>query len=232
MGLAQGELGRLGMTAEIAAQLCAAMAERDGLILIAGPPGSGRSTTVQTAVDAEPLALAVGEICDAAGAGSVIATAATAPTLARIDAAHSVEAISRLRELRIDPFTIASKVRAVFAQRLTRRLCPDCRVPAQASARTSALLGFDPGTFLYEPGGCRGCEGTGYRGRIGLFEGFRVDGAIQRLIGMDGDEAVIASHAFRDRPNLAGAARAMLRQGLIGAEDAVSLSRVAVRELV
>jgi general secretion pathway protein E len=127
---------------------------------------------------------------------------------------------------------IAAGLRLVIAQRLARRLCPQCREPAQAGANVSAQLGFDPGTFVYMPRGCGACDGSGYRGRIGLFEALPVEGAIRRLVGMDGDEAVIASHAFRDRPNLSGAARFMVRQGLIGAEEAVLLSRTPVRELV
>jgi general secretion pathway protein E len=151
--------------------------------------------------------------------------------LAPVQAGHAVGAIARLREHRIDPLTIAATLRLATAQRLARRLCRQCREPVQADGSVSALLGFDPGTFLYAPRGCPSCEG-GYRGRIAVFEALPIDGAIRRLVRMGGDEAVIASHAYRDRPNLSGAARFMVRQGLIGAEDAVFLARTPVRALV
>jgi len=232
MRFADDAFGRLGMAESVAATLREALAARHGLILIAGPAGSGRSATLEAALAASPEALVAGEISDRADAEAAVRAAPSRLILATIRGGHAVGAIARLRELRIDPFTLAAGLKLVIAQRLARRLCPECRTPEQAGANVSALLGFDPGTFVYVPRGCARCDGSGYRGRIGLFEALPVDGTIRRLIGMDGDEAVIASHAFRDRPNLSGAARAMVRQGLIGAEEAVFLSRTPVRELV
>jgi general secretion pathway protein E len=235
MRFADDAFGRLGMTEATRAPLRAALAARRGLILVAGPDGSGRSATLDAALGEAPEAMIVGEICDRAGAEAAVRAASSRLVLAAIQAGHAVGAISRLREYRIDPLIIAAGLRLAIAQRLARRLCPECREPQQADGNVSALLGFDPGTFVYVPRGCRGCRGcagSGYRGRIGLFEALPVEGAIRRLIGMDGDEAVIASHAFRDRPSLSGAARAMVRQGLIAAEEAVFLSRTPMRELV
>jgi len=224
-------LGRLGMTEGASAPFREALAAPHGLILVAGPEGSGRSATIEAALGEAPEAALAGEIRDRASAAEAIGAANSRLVLAPIQAGHAVAAITRLRDFRIDPFTIAAGLRLVIAQRLARRLCPQCREPAQAGANVSALLGFDPGTFVYMPRGCGACEGSGYRGRIGLFEALPVEGTIRRLIGMDGDEAVIASHAFRDRPNLSGAARELVRHGLIGAEDAVLLARTPVREL-
>lgn len=232
MRFADDALGRLGMTEAASAPFREALAARQGLILVAGPDGSGRSATIDAALGEAPGAMIAGEICDRASAEAAVRAASSHLVLATVQAGHAVGAITRLRDYRIDPFTIAATLRLVIAQRLARRLCPQCREPEQASGNVSALLGFDPGTFVYVPRGCRSCEGSGYRGRIGLYEALPVEGAIRRLVGMDGDEAVIASHAFRDRPNLSGGARFMVRQGLIGAEEAVFLSRTPVRELV
>jgi general secretion pathway protein E len=232
MRFADDAFGRLGMTEAAHVPLREALAVRQGLILVAGPDGSGRSATLEAARGEAPEALIAGEIKDRASAEAAVRAASSDLVLATVQAGQAVGAISRLRDYRIDPFTIAATLRLVIAQRLARRLCPECREPAEAGANVSALLGFDPGTFVYVPRGCRNCAGNGYRGRIGLFEALPVEGAIRRLIGMGGDEAVIASHAYRDRPNLSGAARAMVRHGLIGAEEAVFLSRTPVRELV
>jgi general secretion pathway protein E len=127
--------------------------------------------------------------------------------------------------MKIEPFLLASTLRAVIAQRLVRRLCPSCRQPVQATGSVSALLGFDSGTVIYEARGCSECGGSGYRGRIGVFEAVRIDDTIRRLINGGGDEAVIASHAFRNTPNLASAARALVREGVTTAEEAVRVSR-------
>ncbi len=84
---------------------------------------------------------------------------------------------------------------------------------------------FDPGTIVYEPVGCAGCEGTGFKGRIGVFEAIRVDDTIRRLINDGGDEAIIARHAFLHAPNLGSAARRMVRAGQTTPEEAVRVSR-------
>lgn len=231
MRFANDALGRLGMTEGASALLREALGAPHGLILVAGPDGSGRAATIAAAREEAHGATVAAEICDRASAEAAVRAASSRLVLAAVQAGHAVGAISRLRDYRIDPFTIASTLRLAIAQRLARRLCSECRAPEQADGNVSAMLGFDPGTFVYVPRGCRACEGEGYLGRIGLFEALPVEGAIRRLVGTGGDEAVIASHGFRDRPTLGAVARALVRQGLIGAEEAIVLSRTPVREL-
>src|SRR4028119_257669 len=109
--------------------------------------------------------------------------------------------------MKIEPFLLASTLRAVIAQRLVRRLCPVCREPVEAAGSVSALLGFAPGTVIYQARGCGECGNSGYKGRIGVFEAVRVDDTIRRLINAGGDEAAIAAHAFRNAASLAVSAR-------------------------
>jgi general secretion pathway protein E len=106
-----------------------------------------------------------------------------------------------------------------------RRLCQHCREPVQADKSASALLGFDPGTIVYHARGCTECNGTGYKGRIGVFEAIRVDDTVRRLINDGGDESLIARHAFLNAPNLGSAARALVRDGQTTAEEAIRISR-------
>ena len=73
--------------------------------------------------------------------------------------------------------------------------------------------------------GCPACGGTGFKGRVGVFEAIRVDDTIRRLINEGGDEAVIARHAYANAPNLGSAARALVREGLTTPEEAVRISR-------
>lgn len=219
-----------------------------GLVLVAGPPQSGRSTTLAallarfddgghnllaavTAADLravlrqDPDAILIESLADremvtlalqAAEAGHLV--------LAGIDASDAVGAILAMRALRADPFQLASTLKAVLAQRLVQRLCGACRRPVQAQGSTSALLGFDAGTVVYAPEGCAACDG-GFTGRTAVFEAIHADAALRRLINDNGDGAIIARHAFVNAPNLGSAARTLVREGIITAEEAVRVSR-------
>ena len=84
----------------------------------------------------------------------------------------AVGAIPRLIDLGVPDYLVAATLEGVLAQRLVRRVCPDCRVSYEVSAEQVALLSGRPSTArtLVEGRGCDACRGTGYRGRIGLFE--------------------------------------------------------------
>ena len=97
--------------------------------------------------------------------------------------------------------------------------------PVQADGSLASLLGFDKGTVVYRPVGCDACNHTGFAGRIGVFEAVRVDETIRRLINDNGDEAIIARHAFLNAPNLGSAARELVRTGQTTAEEAIRISR-------
>ena len=134
----------------------------------------------------------VGEIRDRETADIAVQAALTGHlVLSTVHTNDAVGAITRLRDMKVEPFLIASTVRAVIAQRLVRRLCTECRAPVEASGSLSSLLGLEPGTVVYEPKGCAACGGSGYKGRIGVFEAVRVDDEVRRLINArrrgDGD---------------------------------------------
>jgi general secretion pathway protein E len=145
--------------------------------------------------------------------------------LSTVHTNDAIGAITRLRDMKVEPFLIASSLRAVIAQRLVRRLCPECREPVQAEGSVASLLGFDPGTIVYRAHGCPACGQTGYKGRIGVFEALKVDETIRRLINDGGDEAIIARHAFLHAPTLGSAARALVRAGETTPEEAIRISR-------
>jgi len=100
-------------------------------------------------------------------------------------------AITRLVDMGIEPFLVASAIELVIAQRLVRRLCADCTRPAPINKvklrENLAILGIDQAEAelvdaLNAPVGCDRCRGTGYRGRIGLFEIFRLNDEIHELV--------------------------------------------------
>jgi type II secretory ATPase GspE/PulE/Tfp pilus assembly ATPase PilB-like protein len=95
-----------------------------------------------------------------------------------------VAAITRLRNMQIEPYLIAAVLRGAAAQRLVRRICPDCRQkarPTQAQRETFRALGLEAGS-LFRGRGCKACQGTGYRGRVAIFEIFESCDELQGLI--------------------------------------------------
>ena len=270
------DLDVLGMSPAINTMLRSAIGEPNGIVLVTGPTGSGKTTTLyaalrllndgtrniltvedpveyaiegvgQTQVNPkvgltfaaglrailrqDPDVVMVGEIRDRETAEIAVQASLTGHlVLSTVHTNDAVGAITRMRDMKIEPFLLASTLRGVIAQRLVRRLCPECRRPVQASGSVSALLGFDPGAIVYEPVGCEACGHTGFKGRIGVFEAIRVDETIRRLINDGGDEAIIARHAFINAPNLGSAARAMVREGVTTPEEAVRVSRSDMAE--
>ncbi|MBX3307172.1 MAG: type II secretion system protein GspE, partial [Nitrospira sp.] len=104
----------------------------------------------------------------------------------------------RLIDMGIEPFLVASSVVAVLAQRLLRRICPDCKRPYRASEEELSRLDLPPGSAvtLYRGAGCTACSQTGYRGRTGIFELMVLDDDIRRLIGGKADSTAIKQTAI------------------------------------
>ncbi|RRQ52124.1 type II secretion system protein GspE [Sphingorhabdus wooponensis] len=145
--------------------------------------------------------------------------------LTTMHANDAVGAITGIRDMKVEPFLLASTLRAVIAQRLVRRLCSSCREIIQADGNAASLLGLDKGTAMYQAVGCGECDNTGFQGLIGVFEAVRVDATIRRLINDGGDEAILARHAFINKPNLSSAARKLVLAGYTTAQEAIRISR-------
>jgi type II secretory ATPase GspE/PulE/Tfp pilus assembly ATPase PilB-like protein len=221
---------KLGMSDAEQEQVIKVLDYPHGIILVTGPTGSGKSTslnaflrkinstdlrliTIEDPIEYEvpganqmqvrpeigltfasalrhvlrqdPDVIMVGEIRDRETADIAIRASLTGhlvfSTLHTNDAAG---AITRLVDMGIEPFLVASAIELVIAQRLVRRLCPECSRPQPINKTklkdTLAILGLDETdadriTTLKGPVGCDRCRGTGYRGRIGLFEIFRLN---------------------------------------------------------
>ncbi len=137
----------------------------------------------------DPDILMVGEIRDQETAEIAMQAAMTGHFVyTTAHANDTISALFRLINLGVQPYLVASSVTAILAQRLVRKLCKACRKarkPTPADLREFEAAGFDPSkvTVLYEgKGGCWACRGTGYRGRIGVFELLRLNDELRSLV--------------------------------------------------
>ncbi|NOZ13366.1 MAG: Flp pilus assembly complex ATPase component [Acidobacteria bacterium] len=202
----------------------------NGIILVTGPTGSGKTTTLYSALQMlnsedkniitvedpveyqlkhvnqvqvnpqagitfasglrsilrqDPDIIMVGEIRDAETAEIAVQAALTGHlVLSTLHTNNAVSTISRLLDMKVEPFLLASSVRAIIAQRLVRKICPHCIEAYPAADAERAMLGTrHPGEItLYHGKGCNFCNKTGYKGRTGLYEILRPDRKIRNLI--------------------------------------------------
>jgi type II secretory ATPase GspE/PulE/Tfp pilus assembly ATPase PilB-like protein len=158
--------------------------ELPGVAQIPVKPGRGFTfaTGLRAILRQDPNVVMVGEIRDAETAEIAIRAALTGhqvfSTLHTNDAAG---AVTRLVDMGIEPFLVASSLEGVLAQRLVRRLCPACRkqAPAPQSVRENFRI---PAGDYWTAVGCEECRGSGYRGRIGIFELLEITPALHELI--------------------------------------------------
>ncbi|MBP8246636.1 MAG: type II secretion system ATPase GspE [Phenylobacterium sp.] len=264
-------LADLGMTPSVLATFSAALREPNGIILVTGPTGSGKTTSLyaglgvlneasrniltiedpveyavsgigQTQVNTkvgmtfaaglrailrqDPDVVMVGEIRDAETAQIAVQASLTGHlVLSTVHTNDAVGAITRLRDMGIEPFLLASTLRVIVAQRLVRRLCQSCRKPEPADAATARLAGVREGETLYRAVGCPACNQTGYVGRIGVYEAVRIDDRIRRLISDNASEDEIAAVAFEAAPALTQEARGYVAAGITTVEEAIRVTR-------
>jgi type IV pilus assembly protein PilB len=259
-------LDSLGMPPAMVARLREALAHPHGIVLVTGPTGSGKSTTLYSALrelDAgslniltaedpveqivpgvtqvqvsgkvgfagalrsflrhDPDVILVGEIRDLDTADVALKAATTGHmVLSTLHTNSSASAITRLADIGCERFLIGATLHGVIAQRLVRMLCTHCRAPRPATPGERELLrldGADEDVRVHEPRGCARCLGTGYRGRIGLFEALWVDPALTERIAAGANEHEL-TQAARDYWRLAEDARAKVLAGQTSLDEA------------
>ncbi len=135
----------------------------------------------------DPNIIMVGEIRDLETASIAIKAALTGHLVfSTIHTNDAPSTVNRLVDIGIKPFLVASAVRAIMAQRLVRKICKKCAKPYEYSDEEYLAAGIDPaemaGYTTYRGEGCRNCNGSGYRGRIGLYEVLAIDKVIKQAI--------------------------------------------------
>ncbi len=244
------DLRQLGMEPHEEARLLKLIQRPHGILLVTGPTGSGKTTTLyagltllndrkrnimtvedpieyyldgisQTQVNTkvemtfarglrailrqDPDVVMVGEIRDLETAEIAVQASLTGHlVLSTLHTNSAVGAITRLRDMGVEPFLLSSSLVGVLAQRLVRRLCPHCKRPHKATPADCEVLGVTSATppTLYMPFGCERCNQSGYRGRTGIFELAVVDETLQTLIHEGKGEQEMERHARRSSPSI------------------------------
>jgi type II secretory ATPase GspE/PulE/Tfp pilus assembly ATPase PilB-like protein len=246
LGQERFDFERLGLDREMEAKVRELLAHPNGIVLVTGPTGSGKSTSlytflssmntqqrrivtiedpvehklhgvIQIAVKPEinltfatalrsvlrgdPNVIMVGEMRDLETAEIAVRAALTGHLVfSTLHTNDSVGGIIRLLDMGVEPFLIGSSVRAFIAQRLVRRLCPDCKKPDEHAAGYLESIGFPKewAGSTFGPAGCDSCRGTGYRGRTALYEICLVTPALQDLIQTKAIPSVLRAKAVEE----------------------------------
>ncbi|MHC4975902.1 MAG: GspE/PulE family protein [Planctomycetota bacterium] len=251
-----GSFDELGMPPHVQSQLADCLHRPHGMILVTGPTGSGKTTTLYTAIEQlntpdrnimtvedpveirlpllrqtqvnkeidltfadalrsmlrqDPDVILVGEIRD--GETARIATQASMTghlVLSTLHTNDAVGAIERLDDLGVPPFLLNSSLLCVMAQRLLRRVCAHCATMCAADPMQLEMFGIsqEQAHLLRRGSGCSFCSGTGYTGRVGVYEMLRVTPELQMMIHDRASSAEIRSCALR------GGMRTLLMDGV------------------
>ncbi len=241
-------LAKLGMPAEILETFVELINKPNGILLVTGPTGSGKTTTLysglhrldrkklniltvedpveydldgvgQTQMNPkigltfasglrsilrqDPDVVLVGEIRDLETAEiSVQASLTGHLVLSTLHTNTAVGAVTRLVDMGVEPFLIASSMVGVLAQRLVRRLCPDCKESYSPDEAEQQLLGVTEGTELFRAKGCVACDQIGYRGRLGIYELVEMNEGMRSLIHDQASEDRLSEHARKTSSSL------------------------------
>jgi general secretion pathway protein E len=170
----------------------------------------------------DPDTILVGEIRDRETAEVAFHAAMTGHlVLSSVHTNNSVATVLRLLDLGIDPFVITSSLTLVVAQRLVRVTCNACRESYRPDSRVLQRLGWKDPKFNFSHGkGCKACHGTGFKGRLGIYEFLRMTPAVREAINQRASELVIRKAAIQSgMVMLLEAARDKIRQGMTTPEE-------------
>jgi general secretion pathway protein E len=267
------DLEQLGMAHDIRHQFNELLHKPYGIILVTGPTGSGKTTTlyagltrlnvksrniltvedpieyyldgigqtqVNTKVDMsfarglrsilrqDPDVVMIGEIRDLETASIAVQASLTGHlVLSTLHTNSAIGAITRLRDMGVEPFLLASSLIGVLAQRLVRVLCNNCKKPHTVtdSERKWLNLAEDESPIIYSHAGCSECNQLGYAGRTGVYEFVPIDDKLQDMIH-DGDgEHAMETYARTLTPSLRQDGRRLILEGTTSLEEVLRVSR-------
>lgn len=261
-GQTQLGIAHLGMTTRDSDAFQKIITAPEGLVLVTGPTGSGKTTSLYAALNAlndrqrniltvedpieysmdgvgqiqvnaktemtfarglrailrqDPDVIMVGEIRDGETARIAVESAMTGHlVLSTLHTNTAIGAVSRLIDMGVERFLLAPMVRGLIAQRLVRKLCAECRVPTRLSETEAGLLGgaVAPGSEVFEAKGCDTCGGTGFRGRLAIYEIVVATTKLQSMIHEGASEAAMIEEARKTSPGILQDGAAKILDGL------------------
>jgi type IV pilus assembly protein PilB len=171
----------------------------------------------------DPDIIMIGEIRDEETASVAVKAAQTGHlVLSTLHTNDAPSAVARLIDIGVEPYNLAGALRLVTAQRLVRKLCPACRVPAPEPASTLHAAGLDGNQETYAAPGCDACHGIGYRGRVGIHEVMPVTAAMRERIVAKQSAHALAQQARTDgTATLRDAALTRVRDGTTSLAEAL-----------
>jgi len=153
----------------------------------------------------DPDVVMIGEIRDLETAEIAVQASLTGHlVLSTLHTNTAVGAVTRLRDMGVEPFLLSSSLVGVVAQRLVRVLCPECKKPVKATARDCAALGFEQSNAptIFQPQGCESCNHLGYRGRIGIYEIIEIDDELRNMVHDGSSELQLETYARKKTPSI------------------------------
>lgn len=267
------DLTHLGMEPQTLARMEEQIHHPHGIILVTGPTGSGKTTTLyavlsrlndssrnimtvedpieyfldgigQTQVNAkvdmsfarglrailrqDPDVVMVGEIRDLETVEIAVQASLTGHlVLSTLHTNTAVGAVTRLRDMGVEPFLLASSLLGVLAQRLVRVLCDDCKRPYKPNQADCKLMGIAPdqAPTLYAPAGCPECNQLGYRGRTGIYELFPVDDKLRTMIHDGASESEMERYVRKISPSIRHDGVRRVLAGETSLEEVLRVSR-------
>jgi type II secretory ATPase GspE/PulE/Tfp pilus assembly ATPase PilB-like protein/FixJ family two-component response regulator/RNA polymerase subunit RPABC4/transcription elongation factor Spt4 len=185
--------------------------EEANQVSIHGKIGLTFAQVLRATLRQDPDVILVGEIRDLETADVSFKAALTGHmVLSTLHTNSAISSITRLIDIGIKPYIIASALEALVAQRLVRRLCPYCRTKSPADPEQLRLLGVDSEQIaqMFTATGCDKCDDSGYKGRVGIFELFVMNDEFRHFISTDYKEATLLEMA------VAGGMRTLLEDGI------------------
>ncbi|HHW56719.1 MAG TPA: type II secretion system ATPase GspE [Clostridia bacterium] len=176
----------------------------------------------------DPDIIMIGEIRDTETAEIAIRSAITGHlVLSTLHTNDAAGAVTRLIDMGIEPYLVASSVVGVIAQRLARKICDNCKISYKASKEEKEILGIseDEDITLYKGKGCPVCNKTGYRGRIPIYEMMTIISDIRELINAKVSSDVIETQAVKNgMKTLRESAKRLILQGKTTVEEMLRLT--------
>ena len=175
----------------------------------------------------DPDVVMVGEMRDIETAQIGIQSSLTGHlVLSTVHTNSAVAAITRLRDMGIESFLLASSLKTIISQRLVRRLCSHCKNKQKISIESAGLFKLNKSQDVFYSLGCDHCNGTGYQGRIAIAECIQVDKKLKDLIHNSASENDISDYVFKDNQSIEQASLRLILDGVTSCEEIIRANNI------